>query len=437
MRSFKLLLVLVLAAFTHCAIAQPYYFPPTDGSHTWATLDPASLGWCPERIDSLYAFLDQHNSKAFIVLKDGKIVLEHYTGTFTQDSLWYWASAGKTLTSTMVGIAQEDGYLDINQPTSNYLGTGWTTESPAQEQLITVRNQLTMTTGLDDGVADPDCSTPACLSYKADAGSRWAYHNAPYTLLQNVVANATGQAFNTYFNNKLRDPIGMDGLWMAMQESHIYVSTARGMARYGLLALNRMVWGQDTILHDAAYIQAATTPSQTLNRSYGYLWWLNGQPSYMLPQTQLVFPGPLMPDAPADMYCGLGKNNQLLNVVPSQGLVLVRLGNVANQSGPSVSTILDNQIWQYMNQLPCEAGMMGPEDSGNLRLAPNPCKEQLSFSIPGGLRGATVTIRDMLGRPVASLAGSLTLDTSALPPGIYTASLPGPQGTIVSRFVKE
>ncbi len=40
-----------------------------------------------------------------------------------------------------------------------------------------------MTTGLDDGVPDVDCMLPSCMIYKADAGTRWAYHNAPYTIL--------------------------------------------------------------------------------------------------------------------------------------------------------------------------------------------------------------------------------------------------------------
>jgi len=68
--------------------AQTLYFPPLIGNN-WDTLSPASLGWCTDRVDSLYDFLEQQNSKAFVVLKDGKIVLEKYFGSFTQDSLWY------------------------------------------------------------------------------------------------------------------------------------------------------------------------------------------------------------------------------------------------------------------------------------------------------------------------------------------------------------
>ncbi|MBL8001207.1 MAG: serine hydrolase, partial [Flavobacteriales bacterium] len=285
--------------------AQTLYFPP-NGSTAWDTLSPASLGWCPDRIDSLIDFVGSRNTKAFLILKDGKIVIEHYYGTFTQDSLWYWASAGKTLTSMLTGIAQEEGYLDINQPSSTYLGTGWTSCTPQQEAQITVRDQLTMTSGLDDGVPDDNCTDPACLQYLADAGTRWAYHNAPYTLLDEVIANATGTTFSNYFNTRIRNKVGMDGFWFSggSPYNNVYYSRARSMARYGLLALNHGVWANDTVLHDTAYFTAMTTPSQNLNDSYGYLWWLNGQPSFMVPDLQFVLPGMLMPDAPPDMISG-------------------------------------------------------------------------------------------------------------------------------------
>ena len=260
-----------LTATLFCGAQSPY-FPPVN-SDAWETTAPETLGWCPERIDSLYDFLDSRNTKAFLILKDGRIVLEHYFGTFTQDSLWYWASAGKTLTSTLTGIAQEEGFLDIGQPTSTYLGTGWTSAPIDKEALITVRDQLTMTSGLDDGVADSDCTDPACLSYLADAGTRWAYHNAAYTILDQVIASSTGQSFNAYFNTRLRNPIGMDGLWLPVGYNNVYFSKSRSMARYGLLALNNMVWDSDTVLHDADYFADATSPSQALNDSYGYLGW--------------------------------------------------------------------------------------------------------------------------------------------------------------------
>ncbi len=86
------------------------YFPPND-SNEWDTLSTASLGWCNKQIDSLYEFLDINNSKAFILLKDGKIVLEKYFEDHDQSTRWYWASAAKSLTALAVGVAQQENYL--------------------------------------------------------------------------------------------------------------------------------------------------------------------------------------------------------------------------------------------------------------------------------------------------------------------------------------
>lgn len=413
---------------------QSLYFPPI-GPGAWDTLSPSALGWCPDRIDSLIDFVGSRNTKAFLILKDGKIVLEHYYGTFTQDSLWYWASAGKTLTAMLTGIAQEEGYLDIDQPSSTYLGTGWTSCTPQQEAQITVRDQLAMTTGLDDGVADADCTDPACLQYLADAGTRWAYHNAPYTLLDDVIASATGTTFNAYFNTRVRSRIGMDGLWLPLGYNNVYFSRARSMARFGLLALNRGVWANDTILHDTAYFTAMTTPSQGLNESYGYLWWLNGQSSFMLPGLQFVFPGPAMPDAPADMICGLGKNDQLLNVVPSRNMVVVRLGNEAYGS-LSVATIFNNEIWQLIEQLPCATavGEQGPEDGWGLH--PNPAMDLLRVVLPSGVVRDDLELRDELGRSIPVRWKGDGIDLTGLSSGVYTVVLRGERPT-AQRFVKE
>ncbi|HPW87208.1 MAG TPA: hypothetical protein PLU78_08425, partial [Chitinophagales bacterium] len=94
MRTVYLILCILLSGTT--IRAQSLYFPPLTGNN-WDTIAPQRLGWCQERIDSLYNYLDTTGTDGFIILKDGKIVLEKYFGTFTQDSLHYWASAGKSL----------------------------------------------------------------------------------------------------------------------------------------------------------------------------------------------------------------------------------------------------------------------------------------------------------------------------------------------------
>lgn len=325
-----------------------FYFPGTMASD-WETISPEALGWNTNARQDLIDFLEEKDTKAFIILKDGKIAMEEYFGTFKQDSLWYWASAGKTLTTFTVGIALEKQLLDLNDKTSDYLGEGWTSAPPDKENLITIWNQLTMTTGLKDTAFD--CITADCLEYEADAGTRWAYHNGPYTLLESVVSEAAGTSFSAFFNTNLRDRIGMDGFWLSTNGlNNVYFSTARSMARFGLLNLNNGMWNGTTILGDMEYISEMKNTSQELNKSYGYLWWLNGKESYMAPSLQLVFNGALIPNAPADTYAGLGKNDQKLYIVPSKGLVIIRLGEDAaeNLLGPSS---FDNALWEKLGNL--------------------------------------------------------------------------------------
>ena len=328
---------------------QNLYFPPSNSSD-WETVTIAELGWNSNAEQPLYDLLEEKNTKAFMVLKDGKIAVERYFGSFTKDSLWYWASAGKTLTAFTVGIAQEKGLLDIENKSSDYLGAGWTSTIPSQEDKITVRHQLSMTHGFKTNLFTFGCVSPNCLTYEADAGMRWAYHNGSYTLLQSVVSSATGTEWSSYYNTNLRDRIGMEGIWIPSGTFNIYFSTARSMARFGLLNLNNGTWDEDVILGDTVYLDAMKNTSQELNKSYGYLWWLNGKESHMGTGTQIVHNGELIPNAPADTYAGLGKDDQKLYIVPSRGLVIVRLGEDAgeNQLGPSS---FDNELWGKINDL--------------------------------------------------------------------------------------
>ncbi len=359
-----IVLLLTLAAFS-CnkkkdpAPAASLYFP-SNSSTSWEAIAPASLGWNETQLAELFSFLETNNTRAFIILKDGRIVIEEYfgkelngTAPFAVSSNWYWASAGKTLTSTLVGIARDQGKINLDAKTSDYLGAGWTSLSSAQENKITVRHQLTMTTGLDDysdggSTGNKDCTAKACLIYKADAGTRWAYHNAPYTLLDGVVASATGQSLTTFFNSQLRDIIGMDGVYVKADFNNVFYSTPRSMARFGLLLLNRGNWNGTQILSED-YFELMKNSSQNFNLSYGYLTWLNGKTSFMAPNSQVVVPSKLCAPAPDDMFAAMGKNGQLINIVPSKGIVMIRMGD--NPDNALVPFAFQNQLWDRLNAI--------------------------------------------------------------------------------------
>ncbi len=424
-------LLIIFIFIIHNAAAQNLYYPPLSTTATWETTDPATLNWCPERINDLYTFLDQENTKGFIVLKDGKIVLEKYFGTFTQESLWYWASAGKTITSFLVGKAQEENHLAITDKTSTYLGTGWTSCTLAQENNITIRNQLTMTSGLDDGGTDNHCTLPSCLSYLADSGTRWAYHNAPYTLLESVLENATGQNINTYTQLKLKTPTGMTGSWTTIDYDNVFFSTARSMARYGLLIQGHGAWNGSTLLNSTYYNQMINT-SQNLNNSYGYLWWLNGKSSFMVPTSQVVFPGSYAPDAPDDMFAGIGKNGQIMSIAPTDGLVVIRMGDAPDSS--EVPFILCNQIWQYINNFNCNLATAETHKK-TISIYPNPSENTIHIANVTDEK-YEVEILNLLGESILKKSNQSAIDISNLPKGLYVITVQQGTKTHTQKLIK-
>ncbi len=388
--------ILFSLCFFQVVKAQGLYFPPLTGSQ-WETITPQSLNWCTDEIQPLFDYLNQEESKAFLVLKDGKLVIEKYFDQFTRDSLWYWASAGKTLTAFLCGIAEQEGRLILSEPSAKYLGQGWTQCSPSQENAISILHQLTMTSGLDDGVPDNHCTIPSCLMYKADPGKRWAYHNAPYTLLRNVLENATGMNENNYIQNKLKSRTGMKGFWFTSGYDNVYLSDARSMARFGVLMLNKGIWDKDSLLKNQDYYQAMIQPSQNLNPAYGYLWWLNGQNSFKLPGLQIDFPGFLVPDAPKDMFSGIGKNGQILCIVPGENLVVLRMGD--SNGDDEVSILLLREIWTRLKKIRCN-GTVGVIDESPLgiEIKPIPNPSQSEIKLNGLKNGTEIWIYDAYGR---------------------------------------
>ena len=319
------------------------YFPSINSSE-WETISAEDLNWNTEAINELLAFVEEKNSESFIILKNGKIVVEWYGNGADASSNHTWNSASKTLATYTIGIAQEESLLDINDSSQDYLGEGWSSMTTEQENNITIRHHLTMTTGVDYNENNATCTDPECLIFLNDPGTFWYYDTGAYTLTHRIIEGASGQEFKTYFNEKLRDKIGMQGAWFNLLDFEIFASNARSMARYGLLCLNKGKWDDNQIISES-FFNEMTSTSQDLNKAYGYFWWLNGKESYRLPSTALEFNGSLIPSAPTDLIASLGKDDQKIYIVPSENLVIVRMGDSADTSqfGPSG---FDTELWE-------------------------------------------------------------------------------------------
>lgn len=438
-KDMKRTVLFILLLFPFSSNSQSIYFPPV-GSQTWDTISPQSLGWCMDALDSLIDYVGDTHAKAFMILKDGKIVVEQYYGTFTMDSVWYWASAGKSLTSFLVGLAQEQGYLNINDSLTKYLGHGFSSCSVSAEDSIRIIHQLTMTTGFDEtfGGASPgnNCTDDSCLVCIAEPGTRWSYHNAPYTMTHWVIDSATGMSVNAFKAINLNATTGIEGLFFPSGYDRVYFSKPRAFARFGLLVLNKGIWDGDTIMHDSVYFHDMINSSQFMNPAYGYLWWLNGKSSYRLPGVNLIINGPLVPNAPADMIAALGKNEQMLNIVPSMNLVMIRMGEPMYSSF-EVPNLNCDSIWIRLNSAMCNPTFVEDQDALNrISIYPNPFNDILFINVNSVVSVVSIEIFNSLNKRVIYSKNQNEIDVKELSRGIYFVKINSDRGVIVKKLIK-
>ena len=319
------------------------YFPPADGP--WETVDPAAAGWNAERLEAALAIAAERDSTGVVILHRGRILAErHWTldspsrghanashgpnaaGHAVEDV----ASVQKSVVAVLVGMAQERGLLTLDDPVTDHVGR-WTQATEEQERAVTIHHLMAMTTGL----------TPA-LEYDAPPGSKWLYNTPAYHRLLRIVAAVSGLDRNEVTRQWLTGRLGMrDSSWEPRPWANSAIATgfatsARDLARFGLLILAGGTWNGETVIEDAAYLEEMLRPSQALNPSYGLLWWVNGQASSMswaIPPATTA--GTLIPAAPADLVAAQGARDRKLYVVPGLDLVVARLGDNGSREGSS------------------------------------------------------------------------------------------------------
>jgi len=405
---------LILLQFSVCGLfftqskAQISYFPPMQGDE-WASENYQNFLYDSTYTDSLHAFLESKDSKAFIVVHDGKMVDETYFGSFTQDSFWYWASCGKSLTSFLMGQALDQGLIQLDDKVSDHLGTGWTSCTPQQEDQIKLHHILSMSSGLDGQVPNSDCTDPSCFLFKGDAGSLWFYHNAAYYMNHHVLEAASGKTLQAFTTQNLSFKSGLTGLWVGS----VFFSKPRSAARFGLLMLNNGVWNGDSLLKNRDYMQEMTSSSQSMNPAYGRLFWLNGKDTLMIPGSYVGLAMNLNEEAPIDMYAALGKNDQKIYIVPSQKLVIVRMGNDPGDGllGPSS---FDTELWRHINRWR-QVPMGLYQTSETQPVFPNPGDSYLQIAE----NAESVRLYDMQGHAIQCALQDQRMNTRLVPAGIY------------------
>lgn len=334
----RTLLVLCAAFCSLPTFAGDLYFPPAEGE--WQTVSPKDLGWDETALDAALQYAGESQSTGVVILHNGRMVAEKYwdaknasprlrrmiaevlDGNRTREDI---ASVQKSVTSFLCGVAVTKGLLNIDKPVSACLGEGWSKAKPEQEGAIAVRHLMTMTSGLNAG-----------LEYQVPPGSRWRYNTNAYAKTTKVLEAAVGKDMNALTAEWLTGPTGMrESKWeqrarleAAVEANSIgFVTSARDLARFGLLILAGAKWNGEDLLNNPAYLKESLSPSQALNPAYGLLWWLNGQSNYVEAAGGTRVDGALVPSAPGDMVQASGALGRKCYIVPSLGLVVTRLGD--------------------------------------------------------------------------------------------------------------
>jgi len=348
--------VLIAGVFlTVRSSADALYFPPPGD---WARIEPARAGWNAAALDAALEYAHTVRSSGVVVLVNGRILAERAwtvdapaagyarmrIGTATNgQTIEDVASAQKSVVAFLAGVAEGQGLLDLNARVSKYLGPGWSKAERTDEDAITVRHLMTMTSGLTDGGA-----------YQQPAGKVWRYNTGMYSRMIGVLGKATGKDIDTLTRDWLTAPTGMtDSRWVKRAwaagndaaNSIGFATTARDLARFGLLIQATAVWNGRDLLKNRGYLRRMLSPSQDLNPSYGLLWWLNGQPRAVLAGAQ-ERAGMLIPAAPRDLVAAQGALDRKCYIVPSLGLVVTRLGEGVEAG--DVGSAFNNEFWTLL-----------------------------------------------------------------------------------------
>jgi len=253
----------------------------------------------PLDIPGLDEYMAAQGTAGLVILQDGKIRLERYGLGFDAAGRWTSFSVAKSFTSTLVGAAIQDGYIEsLEDKVSRYIPG---LRGSAYDD-VTVRQLLTMSSGVrwnenyEDPNADvarfnnakPEAGLDATVSYMRQLprahppGEVWNYNTGETNLIGVLVSSATGKPLAQYLQERIWHPGGMEAqaTWLQGKTGHEIAgcclqATTRDFARFGLFVLaNDNVDGQQIVPQD--WFALATRKQKDIGnpgRGYGFQWW--------------------------------------------------------------------------------------------------------------------------------------------------------------------
>lgn len=269
---------------------------------------------------------NKRTRSVLVVYKD-QIIAEKYAQNFDKESKLLGWSMTKSITATLFGILQKQGKIDIHQPAPI---KEWAADNRSK---ITISDLLHMNSGLEwEENYETICDATKMLFQSADMtrsqlekpaafkpNTHWNYSSGTTNLLSGILRTQfqNHQDYLDFWYAELIDKIGMNSMLIETDMSGNYVgssygwATTRDWSKFGLLYLHQGNWNGEQ-LFDPSWVSYTTTPTPTSNDGYGAHFWLNA--------------GGKFPDAPRDLYYCSGYQGQMIAIIPSLDMVIVRLG---------------------------------------------------------------------------------------------------------------
>jgi CubicO group peptidase (beta-lactamase class C family) len=325
--------------------AAPSLLPEIAGPAVVAPANPQLAA----ALDRAFAEPDKppfRHTRAVVVLKDGKIVAERYAEGYGIETPILGFSATKSMISALTGILVRKGALTLDQPAPV---AAW--QSPGDPRhAITVDHLLRHTAGLAIG-SSLDASLGAALEpvnrmkfmesdmaayaesieLATPPGSAWNYNDGNFIILSHLIRNAAGGSASDvlrFARQELFAPLGMRNVTLEFdasgnpEGSSQMLASARDWARFGMLYLNDGVVGGKRILPEG-WVDYSGSPTPNAWVGYGAGFWTNRGDSFGA--TYRIGHG-----MPRDAFMAKGTIGQYVVIVPSERLVIVRLGRSPN-----------------------------------------------------------------------------------------------------------
>jgi CubicO group peptidase (beta-lactamase class C family) len=280
-------------------------------------------------------------TKAVVVVRDGSVIAERYAKGVGIDTQLLGFSMTKSVINALIGIMTQQGLVSPSIPAPI---PEWRAASDPRH-VIEIEHLLRMTTGLalDETNSGFDPSNQMLYLHNdmagfaakapliAPPGTRWAYSSSTTQLLARIIRDAVGGPEQTLALawRELFNPLGMREVTLefdgtgTLQGSMYMLASARDWARFGLLYLNDGVIGGKRILHeDWVDFSAAAT----LDTDYGAGFWTNrSEHQHAKGRVRLGIP--------RDAFFASGDQGQRVVIIPSQHIVVVRLGDATDPTG--------------------------------------------------------------------------------------------------------